>query len=68
MPEHWSSPNGCAPGCPACREERDENSLGDCCNTLCEWEADTTRDGKPYCHGCAEAFDAGVAFANRTKA
>lgn len=36
-----------------------------CCTPLCEWEAVTERGERRLCAQCAQAFDAGVEYAQR---
>lgn len=48
----------------AARTQRDEpEDQQSCCMTLCEWPAITQRGKRHLCAQCAEAFDAGVLFA-----
>lgn len=67
--EHYSSPNGCAEDCPACEDERQHDTETQyCVIPLCEWEAVTERGERHLCAQCAQAFDAGVEYAERTPA
>lgn len=51
-PDHWSSPNGCHPDCPACAEE--ENARIDRAKerfTLADWKHEVASDNTTLSYG-----------------